>query len=169
MARTKTSKRKTPATNKVATLAEKKQIPVNIHRPMESASDIGDVEAEDTPSQQLSTPRVSLEDISTAKGTPKLRKPSTPTATWDRQTNQMILRLWTPLRVPGNLSMLLLALKKHRQTKGGSDANHTPSQMSKNQIFPNGTSFTLSSMLKPRNTTRIPPKRMASSTRRESP
>ena len=78
MARTKTSKRKTPATTKVSTPAQKKQIPSDFTRPMESASDVEDVDAVDTASRLLSTPSVSLEDISTAKSTPKPRNTSTP-------------------------------------------------------------------------------------------
>ena len=70
----KTSKRKTPATTKVSTPAQKKQIPSDFTRPMESASDVEDVDAVDTGSRLLSTPTVSLEDISTAKSTPKPRK-----------------------------------------------------------------------------------------------
>ena len=77
MARTKKSKRKTTSTTKVPTLAENKQIPVDIHRPMDSGSDIEDIEADDTPANQLSTPTVSLEDISTVEGTPKLTRPTT--------------------------------------------------------------------------------------------
>ena len=80
MARTKTRKRKTPATSKISTPAQKKQIPSNLSCPMESGSDVEDGESVETGSHHLSTPTVSLEDISLAKTTPKPRTSSTPTS-----------------------------------------------------------------------------------------
>ena len=80
MARTKTSKRKTPATSKISTPAQKKQIPSNLNRPMASGSDVEDGESVEAVSHNLSTPTVSLEDISMPKTRPKPTATSTPTS-----------------------------------------------------------------------------------------
>ena len=52
--------------------AKKRQFEVEIHQPLNSGTDIKDVEADETPLQSLSTPTVSLEDINARKRTPKL-------------------------------------------------------------------------------------------------
>ena len=80
MARTKTRKRKTLATSKISTPAQKKQIPSNLSRPMASGSDVEDGESVEAVSHNLSTPTVSLEDISMPKTRPKPTATSTPTS-----------------------------------------------------------------------------------------
>ena len=72
MARTKTTRKSEHPLKKVATPAEKKRIEVEVHDAPEWGSDIDSADADRIAIQCLTTPTVTLEDISSRKSTPKL-------------------------------------------------------------------------------------------------
>ena len=160
MARTKTSKRKTLASTKISTPAQKKQIPSDFSRPTESASDVDDGEAVETGSHHLSTPTVSLEDISMAKSTPKPRTSSTPTR-GHITSCPTIPSFSTHRKVTGNLLMLHPHHKKLLPTGVGDGASPIRLQMIRNLSCLNGIRCTHYFMTNVKSITRILVRRMA--------
>ena len=159
MARTKTSKRKTPATSKISTPAQKKQIPSNLSRPMASGSDVEDGESVEAVSHNLSTPTVSLEDISMPKTRPKPTATSTPTSS--HMSCQTIRRSWRHRKVRGNLLMGPPHHKKPLSTSVGDGASPTPLQMTKSLSCLSGIRCIHSSMTSVKSTTKTVLRRMA--------